>query len=121
MVKKPFTIAGNGEFPILGLTYTLHMTIDQGCIFMREKENLIRYNELNKCTKNFGDCIFCTARSYKYRLNISVIIIIDSVGVEPTKNSKTMVFGKIEKITAKTFKSKNESLTFMNKVITDKS
>ena len=21
--------------------YTLHMTIDQGCIFMREKENLI--------------------------------------------------------------------------------
>ena len=52
--------------------YTLHMVIGQGCIFMREKENLIRllrliiyqsYNELSKYTVrscdftlNFGSC-----------------------------------------------------------------
>jgi hypothetical protein len=65
---------------------------------MREKEHLIRLLRLIKC-QSYDELNKCTARSYEHGLNISVTIIIDSVGVEPTKNSKTMVFGKIEKIT----------------------
>ena len=40
-----------------------------------------------------------TCGTYEGRYNISRRIIIGSVGVEPTKNSKTLVLGKTEKIT----------------------
>ena len=40
-----------------------------------------------------------TCGTYEDRYNISMMIIIGSVGVEPTKNSKTLVLGKNEKIT----------------------